>query len=156
MTETNTHTSQRPNVPLAPHLICAGAAEAIDFYKRAFGAEEMIRIPGADGKLMHASVCINGAIIMLVDENAEMGMRGPISLGGSPVSIHLNVEDVDAAVDRAVKAGADLTMPVADQFWGDRFGMIRDPFGHVWSLATHVRDVSPEELMAAAKNVDCG
>jgi uncharacterized glyoxalase superfamily protein PhnB len=151
-----TETSKRPHVPLTPHLICNGAAEAIAFYEQAFGAEEMMRIPGPSGKLMHAAVMINGAMVMLVDENIEMGMRGPASLGGSPVSLHLNVEDVDAAVDRAVKAGAALTMPVADQFWGDRFGMIRDPFGHVWSLATHVRDVSPEELREAAKNADCG
>jgi uncharacterized glyoxalase superfamily protein PhnB len=156
MTETESERGRRPDVPLAPHLICKGAAEAIAFYEQAFGAEEMIRVPGRDGKLMHAAVMINGAMVMLVDENADMDMRGPASLGGTPVTIHLNVLDVDAAVERALGAGATLVMPVADQFWGDRFGMIRDPFGHSWSLATHQRDVSLEELQAAANHAACG
>lgn len=156
MAETKLAARRDVNPSLSPHLVCAGAAEAIDFYKQAFGAEEMIRLPGQDGKLMHGCVRINGAMVMLVDENAECGMLGPKSLNGSPVSIHLNVEDVDAFVARAIKAGATLTMPIADMFWGDRFGMIEDPFGHKWSIATHMRDVSEAELKQAALQAgDC-
>jgi uncharacterized glyoxalase superfamily protein PhnB len=156
MAKTKLNARRNVNRSLSPHLVCAGAAEAIEFYKRAFGAEEMIRLPGQDGKLMHASVQINGAMVMLVDENVGRGVLSPKSLKGSPVSIHLNVEDVDAFVDRAVKAGARLTMPVADMFWGDRFGMIVDPFGHAWSVATHLRDVGEDELKEAALQVNCG
>lgn len=136
---------------LNPHLTVAGAAEAIDFYGRAFGATEMIRLPGPDGKLVHAAVEINGTMVLLVDENEEWGLRGPKLLGGSPVTIHLTVPDVDAAVAQAVAAGATVTMEVADQFWGDRFGSITDPFGHSWSIATHVEDVPPEEMAERAK-----
>lgn len=148
--------AKRVSAPLSPHLVCDGAAEAIAFYKKAFGAEEMIRLPGKDGKIMHACVSINGAPVMLVDENRDCGMSSPKSLKGSPVSIHLNVADVDAFVDRAVKAGAVVTMPVADMFWGDRFGMIEDPFGHKWSIATHQRDMSEDELRQAAQQAMCG
>jgi uncharacterized glyoxalase superfamily protein PhnB len=156
MAKTKSEARRDVNPSLSPHLVCAGAAEAIDFYKQAFGAEEMIRLPGQDGKLMHGCVRINGAMVMLVDENAECGMLGPKSLNGSPVSIHLNVEDVDAFIARAIKAGATLTMPIADMFWGDRFGMIEDPFGHKWSIATHLRDVSEAELKQAALQArDC-
>src|SRR5262245_56050535 len=136
---------------LAPHLVCAGAAEAIDFYKKAFGAVEMMRMPGKDGKIMHAAVQIRGAVVMLVDENPQWGVVSPKTLKGTPVTIHLNVDDVDAVFDRAVKAGATVKMPVADMFWGDRYGVIADPFGHSWSIATHIRDVSPQELEAAMK-----
>jgi uncharacterized glyoxalase superfamily protein PhnB len=156
MAKTKLNAQRNVNRSLSPHLVCAGAAEAIEFYKRAFGAEETIRLPGQDGKLMHASVQINGAMVMLVDENVGRGVLSPKSLKGSPVSIHLNVEDVDAFVDRAVKAGAKLTMPIADMFWGDRFGMIVDPFGHAWSVATHLRDVGEDELKEAALQVNCG
>ena len=156
MADTKSQARREVSYKLTPHLICAGAAEAIAFYKQAFGAEEMIRMPGKDGKLMHAAVKINGSMVMLVDENVEMGMRGPKSLGGTPVSIHLDVEDVDVAVERAVKAGATLTMPVADMFWGDRFGMIEDPFGHSWSIATRQRDMSEAELKEAARQASCG
>ncbi len=141
---------------LSPHLVIAGAAEAIDFYKRAFGAQEMIRLPGRDGKLMHAAIRINGAMVMLVDENVDCGMPGPKTLKGTPVSIHLMVDDVDAWVARAVEAGAAVTIPVADMFWGDRFGMIEDPFGHRWSIATHLRDMSEAELKEAAQSAACG
>jgi uncharacterized glyoxalase superfamily protein PhnB len=135
---------------VTPHLVCAGAAEAIDFYVKAFGATEMIRLPGPDGKLMHACVSINGSSVMLVDEFPEMGGASPKRLGGTPVTIHLIVDDVDATAERAIAAGAKVVMPVADMFWGDRYGVIEDPFGHHWSIATPKREVSEAELRAAA------
>jgi len=134
---------------VTPHLVCAGAADAIEFYKKAFGAVEEGRMAGPKGRLMHAMVRINGSAVMLVDEMPEWGALGPKALKGSPVTIHLYVEDVDAVVKRAVEAGAKVTMPVADQFWGDRYGKIEDPFGHHWSVATHVRDLSSEEIRKA-------
>jgi PhnB protein len=139
---------------VTPHLVCAGAAKAIEFYKQAFGAEEGARLPGPDGRLMHASVKIGDSQVMLVDEMPEWGALGPKSLKGTPVTIHLYVEDVDAVVERAVKAGAKVTMPVADQFWGDRYGKLEDPFGHHWSVATHVRDVSMEEAQKAMREME--
>ena len=138
---------------VTPHLICAGAANAIEFYKQAFGAVEQARLPGPDGRLMHASVKIGDSQVMLVDEMPEWGALGPKSLKGSPVTIHLYVDDVDAVVARAVKAGAKVTMPVADQFWGDRYGKLEDPFGHHWSVATHVRDVSMEDAQKAMRDM---
>jgi len=138
---------------ITPHLICAGAAEAIAFYKKAFGATEMVRLPRSDGKLLHASVRIGDSTIMLVDEMPQHGSLGPRSLKGSPVIIHLYVDDVDATVARAVSAGAKVTMPVADMFWGDRYGQLEDPFGHRWSVATHVRDVSADEIRQAMGNM---
>ncbi len=134
---------------ITPHLVCAGAAKAIDFYKDAFGAVEIMRLPGPDGKLMHAAVQINGAVVMLVDERADCGALAPTTLKGSPVTIHLNVSDVDAFVERAVKAGATIKFPVADMFWGDRYGVISDPFGHSWSIATHKRDLTIDEIKDA-------
>jgi PhnB protein len=134
---------------VTPHLICKGAAEAIEFYKKAFGAIEQARLPGPDGRIMHAAVLIGDSTVMLVDEMPEWGALGPKSLKGSPVTIHLNVDDADAAVARAVKAGAKVTMPVADQFWGDRYGKIEDPFGHHWSVAHPLREVSMEEARRA-------
>ncbi len=134
---------------LSPHLVVDGAARAIEFYAKAFGAEEMARLPGPDGRLMHGCVRIAGQTVMLVDENRQYGLLSPTALGGSPVTLHLEVPDVDAAFARAVAAGATVTMPVADQFWGDRYGVLRDPFGHSWSLATHQRDVTLEEAKAA-------
>ena len=136
---------------VTPHLVCAGAADAIEFYKKAFGATEEARLPGPGGKLMHGMIRINGSAVMLVDEMPEWGALGPKSLKGSPVTIHLYVEDVDTFVERAVKAGAKVTMPVADMFWGDRYGKLEDPFGHHWSVATHQRDVTPEEMAQAMK-----
>ena len=127
---------------VTPHLVCAGAAKAIDFYKQSFGAHETARMPGPDGKLMHAAVRIGDSTVMLADEMPEWGSLGPKSLKGSPVTIHLYVDDVDSFVARAVKAGAKVTMPVADQFWGDRYGKLEDPFGHQWSVATHIRDAA--------------
>lgn len=138
---------------LTPHLVCANAAAAIDFYKKAFGAVEEVRMPGPDGKLMHASVRIGDSRLMLVDESPAWGALGPKSLKGSPVTIHYAVENVDAVVERAVAAGAKVTMPVADMFWGDRYGQLEDPFGHHWSVATHIRDVNLEEAQAAMKNM---
>jgi len=136
---------------VTPHLVCAGAADAIEFYKKAFGAAEEARLPGPDGKLMHGVIRINGSAVMLVDEMPEWGALGPKSLKGSPVTIHLYVEDVDAFVERAVKAGATVIMPVDDMFWGDRYGKLEDPFGHHWSVATQTRKVSMEEAMEAMK-----
>jgi uncharacterized glyoxalase superfamily protein PhnB len=131
---------------LTPHLICAGAADAIDFYKKAFNAIEQSRLPGPDGKLMHGSVKIGDSVLMLTDEFPEWGSFGPKSLKGSPVTIHLYVEDVDASVAQAVAAGAKVTMPVDDMFWGDRYGKVEDPFGHQWSIGTHTRDLTPEQI----------
>jgi uncharacterized glyoxalase superfamily protein PhnB len=136
---------------VTPHLVCAGAADAIEFYKQAFGATEMMRLPGPDGKLLHACVSINGSSVMLVDEFPEMGGTSPRTLKGTPVTIHLIVDDVDAFVERAVAASATVVMPVADQFWGDRYGLIEDPFGHRWSVATPKRQMTMEEIREAAR-----
>jgi PhnB protein len=138
---------------VTPHLVCAGAAQAIEFYKKAFGATEEARLPGPDGKLMHAMIRIGDSAIMLADEMPEWGSLGPKALKGSPVTIHLYVDDADAFAKRAAAAGAKITMPVADQFWGDRYGKLEDPFGHHWSVGTHVRDVSPEEMQRAMKEM---
>ena len=135
---------------LPPHLVCRGAAAAIDFYGRAFGAIEQFRLPGPDGRLAHACVLIGDSQLFLVDEMPEHGALGPQALKGSPVTIHLQVQDADATFARAVQAGATVTMPLADMFWGDRYGQLTDPFGHRWSIATHVRDLSPEQIRAAA------
>ena len=136
---------------VTPHLTMKNAGEAIEFYKKAFGAEEIARMPGPGGSVMHAEIRIGDSPIMLNDEFPEHGARGPKTIGGTPVSIHLYVNDVDAAFDRAVKAGAKVTMPIADMFWGDRFAKLEDPFGHQWSLATHKEDVTPEECAQRAK-----
>lgn len=138
---------------VTPHLICAGAAKAIDFYKRAFDATELMRVPGPNGKLMHASIRIGDSTVMLHDEMPERGALGPSALKGSPVTIHLYVEDVDAVAARAVAAGAKVTMPVADMFWGDRYGQLEDPFGHRWAVATRKRDVTPEEMQEAMREM---
>lgn len=134
---------------LTPHLVCRDAAAAIDFYVRAFGAVEKVRLPGPDGKLVHASLLIGDSELFLTDERADRGALGPQALGGSPVTIHLQVQDVDAVAAQAVAAGARIIMPVADMFWGDRYGQFEDPYGHRWSVATHVRDVSLEEARQA-------
>jgi len=140
---------------VTPHLICAGAAQAIDFYAQAFGAVELARLPGPGGKLMHAMVKIGDSTVMLADESPDWGILGPASLKGSPVFIHLYVEDVDATVARAVAAGAKLTLPATDMFWGDRYAQVEDPFGHRWSVATHVADLSPEEIQAGMAKSGC-
>jgi len=138
---------------VTPHLVCAGAADAIEFYKKAFGAVEEARLPGPNGKVMHAMIRIGGSAVMLADEMPEWGSLGPKALKGSPVTIHLYVEDADAFVARAAKAGAKITMPVDDMFWGDRYGKLEDPFGHHWSVGTHKRDVTREEMQEAMKKM---
>ena len=138
---------------VTPHLVCAGAAAAIEFYQKAFGATELSRVPGTDGKLMHASVRIGDSAVMLNEEMPEWGAFGPKSLKGSAVTIHLYVENADAVFEQAVAAGAKVTMPLADMFWGDRYGKVEDPFGHQWSIGTHVRDVSPEEMQKAMEQM---
>ena len=135
---------------VTPYLIVNDAARAIEFYKQAFGARETFRMARPDGRVGHAEIKIGDSNVMLADEHPEIGARGPQSIGGSPVTFLLYVADVDAQVERAVKAGAKLVRPVADQFYGDRTGGVEDPFGHVWYIATHVEDVSPEELQRRA------
>ena len=137
---------------VTPHLVCAGAADAIEFYKKAFGATETSRMPGPGGKLIHASVRIGDSTVMLVDEMPEYGSLGPKALKGSPVVIHLYVEDADAFAARAAAAGAKVTMPVAEMFWGDRYGQLEDPFGHRWSVATHVKDLTAAEMQEAMRS----
>lgn len=135
-----------------PHLVVDDAAAAIDFYVRAFGATELGRVPGPDGRLVHAALTINGSTVMLNDDFPEYNdgkAQNPKALGGSPVTIHLTVTDVEAKFAKAVEAGAQVVMPLEDQFWGDRYGMVRDPFGHQWSLGQPVREVSPEEIAQA-------
>ncbi len=138
---------------VTPHLVCGGAAEAIEFYKKAFGAVETGRLAGPQGKLLHARIRIGDSDVMLVDEFPDWGSFGPHSLKGSPVALHLYVEDADAFFACAVAAGAKVTMPLDDMFWGDRYGTLEDPFGHRWSVATHVRDVSPEEMREAVQKM---
>ena len=131
---------------VTPHLVIKGAAEAIDFYKKAFGAEEVCRMPGPGGVVMHAEIRIGDSTVMLADEFPDFGSVGPKTIGGSPVTVHLYVKDADAFYDKAVAAGAKATMPLADQFWGDRYGKLEDPFGHQWGIATHIEDLTPEEI----------
>jgi uncharacterized glyoxalase superfamily protein PhnB len=135
---------------ITPSIIVRGADEAIDFYKRAFGAEEVSRMTGPDGKVMHAEIRIGDSLVMLGDENVEWGMRSPLSTNGNPGSLHIYVPDADAAYDRALEAGAKIRFPIEDAFWGDRYGKVTDPYGHEWGIATHVKDMSPEEMRQAA------
>jgi PhnB protein len=150
-------TSHRPAgySTVTPYLVCGGAAAAIEFYKQAFGATEVSRLGGPDGRLMHAAIRIGEAMVMLNDEFPEMQALGPKTRGGTSVTIHLFVPDADAAYARAVAAGATPVMPVQDMFWGDRFGLLADPFGHMWSIATHTFDLTPAEIADAAKAA-CG
>jgi uncharacterized glyoxalase superfamily protein PhnB len=144
---------------LTPHIIVAGAAEAIEFYKKAFNAVEQARLPGPGGKLMHASLKIGDSTLMLVDEMPDCGggpSLGPKALKGTPVTLHLYVEDADATIAQAEAAGAKVTMPATDMFWGDRYGQLEDPFGHRWSVATHKRDVTPEEMKQAMEQMAQG
>jgi PhnB protein len=136
---------------VTPYLIVKGAARAIEFYAKAFGARELFRMAGPDGRVGHAELQLGDSRVMLADEHPEIGAKSPQTIGGSPVTLHLYVEDVDATVARAVGAGARLDRPVADQFYGDRNGGLTDPFGHVWFVATHKEDVPPEELARRAK-----
>lgn len=137
---------------VTPHLVVQDTSAAIEFYKKAFGAEEIVRIPGPDGKrIMHAEVQIGNSRVMLCDEFPEMqGCRTPVALNGTSVTIHIYVNDADAVFSQAVDAGAIAAMPTMDTFWGDRYGKVVDPFGHHWSIATHVKDLTPEEIAKGA------
>ena len=134
-----------------PHLVVSDAAAAIEFYQKAFGAEEVSRMPGPEGKIMHAAIRIGDSPVMLNDEFPDMGTLGPKAIGGSAVTIHLYVKDADAVWDSATKAGAKVVVPIDDMFWGDRYGVIEDPFGHRWSIATHTQDLTPEQVMEGAQ-----
>jgi PhnB protein len=131
---------------VTPYLIIDGAAKAIDFYKKAFGATELMRMPGPGGKIGHAEIKIGDSPVMMADEHPEMGYRSPKAHNTTPVSLLLYVEDADKVFNQAISAGAKSIRPMKDQFYGDRMGTLEDPFGHVWSIGTHVEDVSPEEM----------
>lgn len=145
---------------ITPHLVVRDVNKAIEFYQRAFAAEELTRATGPDGRsIMHAELKIGDSRLMLCDEYPDWGVRSPLALGGSAVALHVYVQDADAAFERATSAGAEVTMPLGNQFWGDRYGKLKDPFGHEWSIASHVEDVSPAELKkraAAAFGEGCG
>ncbi len=139
---------------VTPYLIVSGGARALDFYKQVFGATELMRMAGPNG-VAHAEIRIGDSVVMLADESPDMGYKGPVALGGSPVSLMLYVSDVDTTFQRAVAAGAVQQRPVQDQFYGDRSGTLEDPFGHVWTVATHIEDVAPDEIdrrLAAMKD----
>jgi PhnB protein len=131
---------------ITPYLIIKGASEAIEFYERAFGATEIMRMPKPDGSIAHAEISIGNSKIMLADEYPEMGYRSPLSIGGAGVSLMLYIDDVDDVFKRALAAGAKELQAVKDQFYGDRSGTLQDPFGHIWTVGTHVEDLSPEEM----------
>lgn len=131
---------------VTPYLTIKGAGDAIEFYKKAFGAEETVRMPGPGDSVMHAELRIGNAMLMLTEEFPDMGSIGPRSIGGTPVTIHLYVDDCDAWWKRAVDAGCEVIMPIDDMFWGDRYGQVADPFGHRWAISSHVEDVSEEEM----------
>jgi PhnB protein len=136
---------------VTPYLAVDDAAEAIEYYKKAFGATERVRMEAPGGKIGHAELEIGDSLVMLSDALPQFSTRPPNELGGTSVSVFMYVEDVDAVVKQAIDAGATVTMEIADQFWGDRFGSVQDPFGHLWSIATHVEDVPPEEMAERAK-----
>jgi PhnB protein len=144
---------------VTPYLFVRSAASAIDFYKSAFAATETVRMAGPNGRIMHAELRIGDSIVMLADENPQTGMMSPQTIGGFSVGLHLYVENVDAVIQKAVDSGAKLLRPIKDQFYGDRSGSLLDPFGHMWSVSTHVEDVSPEEMrkrMTAAMTQTAG
>ena len=142
---------------LTPHLIVKGADEAIEFYKKVFGAEEITRLPGPDGKsIMHAALQIGDSRLFLVEEFPQMGSGGPLSIGGTPVAIHVYVEDADAVFNRALASGAQVRMPLENAFWGDRYGQFTDPFGHRWSVATRKEELTPEEIGKRAQAAFAG
>jgi PhnB protein len=144
---------------ITPYLFVRSAASAIDFYKNAFGATEIVRMVGSNGKIMHAELRIGDSIVMLADENPPTGVMSPQTVGGFSVGLHLYVENVDAVIQKAVENGAKPLRPIINQFYGDRSGSLLDPFGHMWSVATHVEDVSPEEMrkrMTAAMSQTAG
>jgi PhnB protein len=136
---------------ITPYLVLNEASRAIEFYKQAFGAKEVNRMAGPGGKIGHAELKIGDSMVMLSDEMPGSGNRSPQSLGGSPVSMFMYVENVDSVFNQAVKAGAKADMPPQDMFWGDRFGKLTDPFGHSWALATHIEDVAPQEMEKRAQ-----
>ena len=136
---------------VTPSIIVRDGAKAIEFYKRAFGAEEVSRMAGPDGKLMHAEIRIGDSIVMLGEENEQWGTRSPLSTNGNPGSLHIYVDDADAAFARALSAGATVRYPLEDAFWGDRYGKVADPFGHEWGIATRVREMTAEETIRAAE-----
>lgn len=138
---------------VTPYLACADAAQAIAFYKKAFGAKELLRVPGPGGKIGHAELRIGDSRVMLADEYREMDFLGPLSRGGSAVHLHIYMPNADKVVERAVKAGAKVVQPLEDKFYGDRTGSVQDPFGHVWHIATHVEDVPPRELKRRAEKM---
>ena len=141
---------------LIPHLVCDPCDAAIEFYKKAFGAEELSRMPSPDGRIMHAALRIGTSTLFLADDFPEYcggTSQSPKSLKGTPVTIHRYVKDVDAAMKQAQDAGATVLMPATDMFWGDRYGVITDPCGHKWSLATHVKDLTPEQMMEGMNDV---
>ena len=140
---------------ITPYLVIKGAAQAIEYYKKVFGATEVVRMNGPDGKVGHAELKIGDSLIMLADENPSMGAgyTSATSIGASPVSLYLYLPDVDNAIERAAAAGARIIRPAKDQFYGDRSGFIQDPFGHLWGIATHVEDVSPEEMKERMKKM---
>jgi len=150
----STDHSQRPTNTVTPHLICRGASDAIDFYTRAFNAVETFRLPGPDGKtLMHACVMIGDSPVYLVDENPQWGSFSPLSLKGTPVIIHLRVDNVDEFYAQAIHEGATMKMAPTDMFWGDRYGVLVDPFGHQWSIATDTKNYTPDQIKENAKTV---
>ncbi len=136
---------------LTPSIVVRGAAEAIEFYKKAFGAKEKYRMGGPGGKIMHAEIKIGDSILMLSDEMPEMGNKSPLAVGGTASSVLIYTKNVDALFQQAVAAGAKPVMPVADQFWGDRYGQVTDPYGHVWQLATHKEDLTPKQMAKRAE-----
>jgi len=136
---------------ITPAIVVRDAASAIEFYKRAFGAEEIHRMAGPDGSIMHAEIRIGDSIIMLGEENEQWGTRSPLSTNGVHGSLHIYVENADASFDRAIKAGATVRYPLEDAFWGDRYGKVTDPYGHEWGIATRVKEMSPEEMEKAGK-----
>jgi len=138
---------------ITPYLVIKGAAKAIDYYKSVFGATEVVRMNGPDGKVGHAELQIGDSRFMLADENPAMGNRSAETIGGSPVSLYVYLPDCDKIVERAVAAGAKILKPVQDQFYGDRSGFIQDPFGHLWGIATHVEDVSEDEMKIRMKKM---
>lgn len=135
---------------VTPYLYIDGAAAAIDFYCSVLGAKERMRMSGPDGRVGHAELDLGDSMIMLADQNPDMDVRGPLAIGGTPMSLHVYVEDADGVFDRAIQAGAKVLRPVEDQFYGDRSGQFEDPFGHRWNVATHVEDVPPEEMKKRA------
>lgn len=150
----STTNDTRPTKTVTPHLVCADASAAIAFYQRAFNAEERFRLPGPDGKgIMHACIQIGDSPVFLVDENPQWGSHSPTSLKGTPVTIHLQVENVDELYAQAVAAGGTVKMSPADMFWGDRYGVLLDPFGHQWSIATHKHNYTTEQIAENAKKM---